>query len=286
MFCSKCATSLPDDAQFCLKCGHALTGTLNTNIPTTPSPEAKTEPLVTPAAPTDAPTVSMPNVPNANIGTFVFASFAVLSLVVSFVKGVVPIFIIEAGLWGGLAWYWNRKKPKSQAATAIVLLLAVVVVAAEGYSLLRKFEGPNYTYLQQGNAQYRVDNAAGRTDRLTSTGWTAVSFDRPPEPIVVGDLIFGLTLNKGEWDPILKQICFDASNNSDFVLQNFTIIVSLNPKPADDNPFDDIVTLKGYGGGLLDKGKSSLSCGPAPKTYPAGSTTWSYVLSSGSGWKE
>src|ERR1700676_2792639 len=117
MFCSKCATSLPDDAQFCLKCGHALTGTLNTNIPTTPSPEAKTEPLVPPAAPTDAPTVSMPNVPNANIGTFVFASFAVLSLVVSFVKGVVPIFIIEAGLWDGLAWYWNRKKHKSQAAT-------------------------------------------------------------------------------------------------------------------------------------------------------------------------
>jgi hypothetical protein len=104
--------------------------------------------------------------------------------------------------------------------------VAVVVIAGEGYSLLRKFGGPSYTYLQQGNVQYRVDNAAGPTGWLTKAGWTAVSFDRPPEPIAVGDLIF-LSLNKGKWDPILKQICFDASNNSNFVLQTLRLLCHL-----------------------------------------------------------
>jgi len=284
MFCTKCGTDLPDDAQFCLKCGHALTGPPAKNVEAASVPDTVNEPPVTSPATTDAPTVSPPTEPNPNIGTIVFAAFAVLSLVVSFAKGIVPIFIIEAGLWAGLAWYWHRKKPKSQAATAIVLLLALVVTAAEGYLVLRKFGGPSYTYLQQGKSQVRVDSVSGRTDRLTLGGWVPVSFDRPPEQVPAGE--WYLDLSNGKWDDILNEVCFDVSNSSnDYVVQDFTIFVSFDPKPARDNVFNNAVTLTNYSGvGLLDKGKSSRFCGAAPK-YPNGST-WTYELTSVRGWKQ
>jgi len=159
--------------------------------------------------------------------------------------------------------------------------LAVVVVAAEGYSVLRKFGGPSYTYLQQGNAQYRVDSAAGRPDRLGTGGWETVSFDRPPESLQLNESL--VSLNKGEWGP--KDICFEASNNSSAVLQDIEILVSLDPKPVDDNYWDDFITLKRDAGGYLEIGKTSLFCSPAPRTFPSGST-WTYKLLSVTGWKE
>jgi hypothetical protein len=113
MFCPKCGTEIPDDSLFCRKCGVAL----NAAAPTTA------------VIPTPAQTQT-----NLNLGTIIFSAFSVLSLVVCLSKGIVPIYFGEAVLWGGIAWYWHRRKyAASQAATVIVLVGAVVVAAGEGY---------------------------------------------------------------------------------------------------------------------------------------------------------
>jgi len=68
-----------------------------------------------------------------NLGTVVFVGFALLSLFVSLAEGVVPIYLVEAALWAGLAWYWDKKGSTSQSATLIILLCAMTVAAGEGY---------------------------------------------------------------------------------------------------------------------------------------------------------
>jgi hypothetical protein len=94
--------------------------------------------MITPENPSPA-TTSQTNGSTApqsepNFGTIVFAGFSLLSLVVCVAKGVVPIYLGEAALWAGLAWYWHKKSPANKTATATILLCAVGVAAAEGYS--------------------------------------------------------------------------------------------------------------------------------------------------------
>lgn len=64
-------------------------------------------------------------------GTVVFAAFAVISLIVSAVNGVVPIYLVEAAMWGGLAWYWQSRNEHSKAAKGIVVIAAVIVTIGE-----------------------------------------------------------------------------------------------------------------------------------------------------------
>jgi hypothetical protein len=83
-------------------------------------------------SPSKPPLVSTPQ-SNVDLGTIVFTGFSVVSLVVSLAKGVVPIYLGEAVLWGVIAWFWHKRKPDSQASTVTLLLLAVAVAAGEGY---------------------------------------------------------------------------------------------------------------------------------------------------------
>jgi len=126
MFCHRCGTDLPDDSHFCRKCGLALIAV--------PGSDAR---RALDTMPENGERISSPVSNNPNPGTLVFVGFALLSLIVCFVKGLVPIYFAEAALWAGLAWYWHKKGSSISTATLIVLLCAVAVAAGEGYVISR-----------------------------------------------------------------------------------------------------------------------------------------------------
>ena len=224
-------------------------------------------------------------------GTFVFGGLSLLTLAICFAKGIVPIYLAEAALWAALALLWHKKHVTSPAANGTVLLLAVALAAGEGF-LIGRQPTESYTYLQQGNFQFRVNAHSGRTDRLTIAGWEPVSFDKPAETLTSELLgfLFGLELKNGAWTagPFNVgpgEICFDMENKSDYVIRDVTVAINLDPKPADAARTDDSVTLTKVGNGLLGKSATSKFCGKAPRKLPDGSN-WSFTLVSASGWKE
>jgi hypothetical protein len=85
------------------------------------------------------------NLPEGRIkgGTIVFAVFAVISLIVSLVNGLVPIYLIEAASWGGLAWYWQRRNRHSETAKSIVVILAAIVIIGEVIHITVRHEAAN-----------------------------------------------------------------------------------------------------------------------------------------------
>ena len=231
-----------------------------------------------------------------NFGTIVFGAFSAISLLVCLAKGIVPIYLGESVLWAAVAWFWHKKSPWSDTATGTVLLCAVGVAAGEGFVLGRQWGGSSYTYLTQGDHHIRVNAAAGRTDVLAgSRGWEPISFDRKPA-VIPADETRSIVLSNGSWKHdayTAEQICLDVQNDSDYVLQQITINVSLNPRPPDVNcnPLKESleggcesVVLTGYTVNLLDVGKAGRFCGTAPRPFPTGAT-WTYGTGIMKGWK-
>jgi hypothetical protein len=144
-----------------------------------------------------------------------------------------------------------------------------------------------YTYLKEGEAQFRVDNEAGRTDKLEgANGWQPVSFDRPPEnlPTEQAQKLFP-TAGKWERSGFNDKICFHVLNDSDYVVESVRVLVSINPKPADADDLGDAVIMKAYLGGLLARGRQDLFCGDAPRPLP-GTANWTFGDLRARGWKE
>lgn len=293
MLCQNCSTEQAEDSQFCRKCGLSVAPS-----PTT-SATAETHPAVSSESNQQGSAdVSQPRLAaaisekkgnsNINFGTIVFASFSVLSLLVCLAKGITLLTIAETCAWIAAAIYWRRRGISSPKANLIVLLLAVCVAAGEGYSLGQS-SGPNYTYLKEGNIQYRVDAHRGRTDMLSAGGWTPVSFDRPPDAIP-SDAIPRLVLSNGIWNATSAttgQICFDVQNNSDYVLKDVTILVtahySVNPYPGVDwKPTPESVALQSN---LVDRGTSAHMC-RTTSYHLSPSDTWSYSDTTANGWKQ
>jgi hypothetical protein len=129
MFCSVCGKDIADEFKFCPHCGKPI-ARLSKDVE---MPISSADPSPLPDVPniglTSTPIVSTGS--GIQAGTIVFASFAAISLLVSLVKGLVPIYLLEAFGWAGLAWYWQSKKTHSDVAKAIVGTLAVMVVLGE-----------------------------------------------------------------------------------------------------------------------------------------------------------
>ena len=126
MVCRGCGKESADEFSFCPHCGEALAG--GPSLTESPDSPQEAEP-VTEVTPEKPATTAM--VASDKMGTYVFGAFSAASLLVSIVRGFVPIYLLEAAGWAGVAWYWQKKKIHSELAKAIVIVLAALVAIGE-----------------------------------------------------------------------------------------------------------------------------------------------------------
>jgi hypothetical protein len=107
-----------------------------------PEPSPELQPVTD--NPTDESSMVQDGVAGSAVraGTLVFAAFAAISLLVSIIKGLVPIYLFEAAGWAGAAWYWQNKKTHSEQAKAIVIVLAVLVAIGEVIHVASQADAP------------------------------------------------------------------------------------------------------------------------------------------------
>jgi hypothetical protein len=258
----------------------------------TPSQSAETpEPDGSPASASVAPVTSAPKGPSryVNAGSITLGICALICVVLGAVQGFIPIFLIEGFAFAGLAWLCAVRWPISEAVRASVLVASVLLAVLVGVTLDQDSFGPRYSYLSQGTVQYRIDEKAGRTDRLTNSGWYPVAFDKQATE-VPNDNIFDpkIVLTKGQWASTSGgEICFSATNSSNYIVDRIDIAVKIQKKsdvPSYPTFYDQHIDLKSYGGGFVSPGQSALVCASSPRDLLA-DETWTYTYMGAYGWK-
>jgi hypothetical protein len=162
--CPSCAKESAGEFSFCPYCGKAFAPIPSVIEPPGPSPEPS--PAAEQQSEEQAPTKSIQTDRSNKIGTYVFGAFAVLALIVSIVKGIVPIYLFESAVWAGAAWYWHRKKTHSELAKAIVIVLAALVAIGEVVQVAREFNKPSTVPVSQSTdpfEKYRVPPGSSST---------------------------------------------------------------------------------------------------------------------------
>jgi hypothetical protein len=137
MVCSACGKESAVEFSFCPHCGKAFAPAPSVIESPHPSPEGQqvTEQQTDQQAPTKGSETDRSN----RIGTYVFGAFSVLSLLVSIIKGIVSIYLVESAIWAGAAWYWSKKKTHSELAKAIVIVLAALIAIGEVIQIAKQF---------------------------------------------------------------------------------------------------------------------------------------------------
>jgi hypothetical protein len=129
MVCNVCDKDSADGFKFCPHCGNTFTPALSVNESSIHPPEVQS---VTDALTDESEPIRDGVAGTAiRVGTLVFGAFSAISLLVSIVKGLVPIYLLEAVGWAGVAWYWQAKKTHSEFAKAVVVVIAVLVGIGE-----------------------------------------------------------------------------------------------------------------------------------------------------------
>jgi hypothetical protein len=337
MYCAACGSLLPNEAQFCPRCGKrkvqvgvatdaAPSGKLLQTEPVTdeksnmlePQPEERSEDRPTAetgtitdgTAPAISPEGSEPrqfvweslepesttptasgapvtvkaksHARYANAGSITLGAVAFICLVLGAVQGFIPIFLIEGAAFGGLSWLCAAKWPLSRAVHSMVFVASLLLAGLVGVTLDQDTFGPRYRYLSQGSTELRVDEKAGRTDRLWTTGWKPISFDRPPSEMNVIDAIFTVPLTNGRWEG--ERVCFDVQNKSNYIIKAIDATVKVTPKSTSDSSTSLPIVLRPQVFALLDVGDDDRFCGTAG-AFP-GSADWSYDVQKYTGWKK
>ena len=130
MICDGCGKESADEFTFCPHCGKAFAPKPSV-IESSPSPSPEVHSVTVTRTDESQPVKDGVAGTGIRVGTWVFGAFSAISLLVSIVKGVVPIYLLEAAGWAGAAWYWQGKKTHSDVAKAIVIVLAVLVGIGE-----------------------------------------------------------------------------------------------------------------------------------------------------------
>lgn len=293
MYCSACGKALLSGAKFCPHCGH-LSASDSADSTTAGGQEGA---QVSQHDTSDAPRVAAESSASKlrlSVETIVLGVLAVTCITLGALQGFIPIFLIEGVAFGGLAWLCIARRSMSVALRSVVFVVSVLLAGLVGVTLDQDTFGPRYRYLSQGSAQYRIDEKAGRTDRLGSSGWIPVAYDRDAHEIPIGTKPFDqglgstgtIPLTRGAWTPpsgfggSSGKICFLAANSSGYVVDRIVIDVALKSKSNAAQP----VILKSLSGGLVAVGATGLLCGDAPQGMSA-SDSWTYSDEHAYGWK-
>jgi hypothetical protein len=301
MYCSACGKALLSSAKYCPHCGQlsaAESADSSTAGEREPAQVAKpdTDDSTRAAVASSASKSRLLLV----IEAIALGVLAVTCIALGALQGFIPIFLIEGIIFGGLAWLCVAMRNMSPGLHSAVFIVSVLLAGLVGVTLDMDTFGPHYRYLSQGSVQYRVDERAGRTDRLGNGGWTPVAYDKEAQeiPISLTDGTKGndavskyfsgpsVSLTQGGWAPPTLfggssgKICFIATNSSGYVVDRIVIDVALKDKSATSQP----VTLKAQSGGLLAVGAKGLICGDAPQGVSA-SDGWTYSADHAYGWK-
>jgi hypothetical protein len=303
MYCSGCGSALPNEVLFCPHCGKRC---CVLDEPANDPPPSDTPPATekvadhslesgsltsgSPAAPVTVEPRS--RLRHGNGGSITLGVFGLTCFIIGAVQGFIPIFLIAGLAFVGLAWLCALKWPLSEGLLSVVLVSSLLVAGLVGVALDQDSFGPRYRYLSQGSTQIRVDEKAGRTDRLGSNGWYPVAFNKEAQE--VPDLI---SLTKGRWTSTLGgEICFTVSNpaSSGYIVDRVAIQVQTQTSNTAAKGTDldsiiygtnyNVVVLKSYGGGLISPGQDALACGPSPRDLLA-NETWTVAHKHIYGWK-
>jgi hypothetical protein len=313
MYCVGCGSTLQNEFQFCPRCGKRSVldeTTSDTDLPEAPAnTEINTngkgkafEPELSP--PTEistnavAQTVSTQSAAGnskvanryVNVGSITLGVIGVSCLILGAVQGFIPIFLIEGVAFGALAWLCAARWPLSPHAFSAVFVSSLLLAGLVGVTLDQDTFGPRYHYLSQGSTQYRIDEKAGRTDRLGSGGWHPVAFDKAPEELPTSEVsVFDFSLKDGHWGPNWPngdEICFTFENSFGYIIQKIPVLIEV--KDRDGKEVKDVsrsIDLKKEDGGLIDTGETTKVCAHAPGNFPEGgswSSSTSYLIQ---GWK-
>jgi len=210
MVCCECGRESADEFRFCPHCGKAFAASLPATEPPrssaflNPLPEVEDKNLS--VAPSDG---------TEKIGTYVFGAFSAISVLVSFIKGIVPIYLGEAAIWAACAWYWHRQKTHSDLAKAIVIVIAVLVAVGEVTQIASQFSSkskrtvasvPNL--FDQGVASQ--SNGTEPSQAVTTSGASATSHVADVEKQAVA--LFSQKHYK-EARPLFEQACNGTDEN-------------------------------------------------------------------------
>ena len=167
------------------------------------------------------------------------------------------------------------------ASLALVILLLFLLVACNSFSPASK-----YKYLQQGQTQIRIDEASGRTDRLTNNGWVPISFDSPSVDVPKDQLKrVSATILPGD------TLCYSVDNNSNYVLKEIWLSLPVRksrPPSPDSKKKDDLpllVFLNSQDGGFAPVGNRFIMCYDSKFDFSAWDTQMGDV-EGGQGWKQ
>jgi len=165
MICDGCGKESADEFKFCPHCGKPFVA--NPSVIESPSPSPEVQSVTDTLTDESEPIKDGVSGTGIRVGTWVFGAFSATSLLVSMVKGLVPIYLLEAAGWAGIAWYWQGKKTHSDVAKAIVIVLAVLVGIGEGVHIVS----------QAGSKPNFFDDSL-KSNTTTSTSPYAVSGSR------------------------------------------------------------------------------------------------------------
>jgi len=111
MVCPACSKQSADEFRFCPHCGKNFW----VGLPMIESPPLSPEIRPVKDTPGEESGPSKDGVSgNAiKVGSLIFGAFSAVSLLVSIFKGLVPIYLLEAAGWAGVAWHWQGRKTHS-----------------------------------------------------------------------------------------------------------------------------------------------------------------------------